>query len=458
MRIIRENSPLRVGWDHLIILLVFVSCTVIPFQLAFQHDAWGNLWIYVIDLFFLLDIFFNFHTSFSSRGIEIVDKKEIRRHYLHTGFAFDLVANSPFDLLFLIAAPDWMIGNLSLVLLLRLLRLLRLFRLFSVFRRWESFQWMNTGFLRIIRFVSVILLFIHWVACIWFLSAFVTLFPDDCWVVRTGLEGASTADQYIRSLYWSITTMTTVGYGDISPGRLPEYVIAMIVMLLGASMYAYIIGNVASLFSNLDAARVQYRKRVEGITQYLRQRQVPGEVTKRIHNDYEYLWERRQGIRDEGLLKDLPPPLRLEVLLHLTRELQETVPLFKYCSPTLRNVLLEALKAHTYPPSVDIAREGEPGDAIYFISKGQVGVFPKGEEQLVVSLADGEYFGDLSMMLKEKRTARVYTLSFTEVFMLELADFHRIKKSFPEFTEVMKKMSSEKTEKTSLLVLKGIIL
>jgi hypothetical protein len=458
MWIIRESSSFRSGWDFLIAILVFVSCTVIPFQLAFQHPPDGSGWIYLIDLFFLFDIFLNFRTSFSAKGVEVVAGKEIKQRYLRTRFSLDVLANFPFDLLVLLLAPDWVIGQLSLVLVLRLLRLFRLFRLFAILRRWESYHWIHTGYLRILRFISVILLFIHWVACAWFLSGYLARFPADSWVVRLGLEEATVSEQYIRSLYWSITTMTTVGYGDISPARTSEYIIAMIVMLLGASMYAYIIGNVASLFSNLDAARAQYRNRVEGVTQYLHQRQVPGAVTRRIQNYYEYLWARRQGIRDEGLLEDLPPPLRLEVLLHLTRDLRETVPLFKYCSPTLRNVLLEALKAQTYPPAVDIVREAEPGDAIYFISKGQVAVFPSGKEQPVATLTDGEYFGDLSLLLKEKRTARVHSLSFTEVFRLELADFHRIKQSYPEFTTVMKKMSSEKTEKISLLVLEGVIL
>jgi hypothetical protein len=56
------------------------------------------------------------------------------------------------------------------------------------------------------------MLFIHWIACAWYLGAFIDNFPEDCWVVTAGIRDADPTTQYIRSLYWAIVTMTTVGY------------------------------------------------------------------------------------------------------------------------------------------------------------------------------------------------------------------------------------------------------
>ena len=41
--------------------------------------------------------------------------------------------------------------------------------------------------------------------------------------------------------------MTTVGYGDITPVSVPEIIFAVIEMMGGAAMFAYIVGNMASL-------------------------------------------------------------------------------------------------------------------------------------------------------------------------------------------------------------------
>ena len=80
--------------------------------------------------------------------------------------------------------------------------------------------------------------------------------------------------------------MTTVGYGDITP-RLPvDYILAMIIMVLGASMYAVIIGNIASIFSNLDSLNAAFWNRIESATGYLRYRRAPHKLNARVRNYY----------------------------------------------------------------------------------------------------------------------------------------------------------------------------
>ena len=52
------------------------------------------------------------------------------------------------------------------------------------------------------------------------------------------------AFRYITSVYWAVTTMTTVGYGDITAIRIEEKIIASLVMVAGSSMFAYMMGSV----------------------------------------------------------------------------------------------------------------------------------------------------------------------------------------------------------------------
>ena len=459
MKTIREHSRFRAAWDSLILVLIFVSCVAIPFQVAFRHRVFGlsSVLIYAIDALFLFDIFLNFHTSYRRKGLEVTDEKKIADHYLRRLFAVDLLACLPLDAL-LLAFGDLQVGNTSLVLILRLLRMLRILRLYVILRRWEQQNWINPGYFRIVKFLGTMLLLIHWVACAWFFVAWMDSFPEDSWAVRAGITEASTAAQYIRSLYWTVTTMTTVGYGDITPLRTAEYVIGIFIMLLGASMYAFIIGTLASLFNNLDSTKAAFWNRIEAVIQYLRYRNTPYELNSKIRDYYDYVWAIHRGLHQETFLGDLPKPLRLEVLLHLTRKLLDNVPLFKYCSPVLRDVLLTSLKPRTYAPDGYIVREGEMGKEIYFISHGKVEIISGKDEKLHGSLEDGEYFGDLSFLLKEKRTASVRTATYCEVFVLSSEDFDRIKKEYPEFKDVLKKASAEKTEKTSALVLDGVVL
>jgi hypothetical protein len=459
MRTIDESSTFRLTWDIVSLLLIIAGCLLIPFQLSFRHTALplGSGLVYLIDVFFLVDIALNFCTSFRQYGEKITTPDRVARHYLKTLFLIDLLATVPLDAFFL-GGEDLRVAGVSLVLVLRQLRLLRVVRLLVIFRRWQSLSWTNSGYLRIAKYFTIFMLLVHWIACAWFLVPYLEGFPENCWVVQQGIEHANPVTQYIRALYWVIQTMATVGYGDITPHRDFEYVFSIVIMLIGASTYAFIIGNIASLASNLDAARASFFNRIEAISQYLHSRQVPPQLNEQVRNYYEYLWAHHRGVKEESLFEDLPPSFRLSLLLYLTKDLLEKVPLFQYCTPVLRNVLLMALKPQTYAPGVLIAREGEVGKEIFFLSHGTVEILTEDGGERHGTLEDGDYFGDLSLILKEKRTASVKALTYCEVFILTAAKFNRIRNDYPEFREVLKKVSSEKTEKVVTLLLRGVTL
>jgi hypothetical protein len=459
MRVIRESSRFRLIWDFLILGLIILSCIQIPFQISFEHFPTNgtNKIIYLIDSFFWIDIYLNFFTSYRFSGEEVTELKQIRIHYLKQLFAIDLIANFPLDL-FLLNQPSLTVHNISLVLILRIFRLLRLVRLYIIFDHWEIQYWINPGYLRITKFLVTVLLLTHWIACIWFLIAFIDNFPKDCWVVVTNIKDAPIKMQYIVSLYWAFTTMTTIGYGDITPNRYTEYIVTIIIMFLGASIYALIIGNIASLLSGINSAKVKYNNKTEAITQYLHYHQVPQELISHIRNYYDFIWNRYRGLNEDDLFFDLPQPLRIEVLLHITRKLLGKVPLFRHCSSVLRNVLLTALELQIYSPNSYIVHEGELGENIYFITEGKVEILSDEGNTFRGILEEGEYFGDLSLILSEKRTASVRTLTYCEIFILTKHNFNYIKIKYPEFKDVLKKSSSEKTEKMSEFILEGIIL
>jgi len=457
--IIREHSGFRMGWDALILVLVLVSCILVPYQLAFLHDAdrANNGLMLVIGLVFLADIGLNFFTSFHHAGVEVLDQKIIRKHYLRGQFGIDLLANMPLGFVMLLAG-DPQIGAFSSVLLVRLLNLLRLVRLFVILRRWEAAAWTGPGYLRVIKFLTLVLLLIHWVACLWFALAYADGFPSDSWVVAAGIEASGPISQYVRSLYWTITTMTTVGYGDITPGRTSEYLLAGVVMLLGASLYAFIIGGVASLLSNIHLSRNRYREHTEAVEQYLRARQVPMALGDRVHSYYEYLWHRRKGLDEGKLLNDLPHSLRLEILLHLARDILQQVPIFQHCSPLLRDALVTSLVPATYAPGDYLTRHGEVGQEIIFITRGQVEIFADESNSPIATLGPGDYFGHLALALREQRSGFARANGYCEALILEKEQYDSIRNDYPEFREVIKLVSAQSSEQASALLMKGVVL
>ena len=457
--IIREHSTSRLCWDALILVLVLVSCILVPYQLAFVHDARqvANGLMFAISLVFLVDIGLNFFTSYRRAGSEVIDPSAVRNHYLHGHFAVDLIANLPLGMLLLLAGNP-QLGGFSVVLLVRLLALLRLIRFFVILRRWESLSWTHPGYIRVLKYLGMVLIFAHCIACLWFAVAYIDGYPADSWAVAAGIENSDPVTQYVRSLYWTITTMTTVGYGDISPGRTSEYLLASLIMLMGASLYAFIIGGVASLLGNLQAARNSYQEHMESVEQYLRARRIPPHLGTRVHNFYEYLWHRHKGLNEQTLLSDLPESLRLDIMLHLARDVLEQVPLFKHCSPVLRNKLLLALKPATFAPGNFLVREGEMGKSIFFITIGEVEITAGDDGKNHGKMGPGDYFGYLSLALGEQCSGSVRASDYCEVLILDKADYGAISAEYPEFLQVMKTVSAARSEQASELLLEGVVL
>ncbi|KAJ1452074.1 hypothetical protein M885DRAFT_406028, partial [Pelagophyceae sp. CCMP2097] len=88
--------------------------------------------------------------------------------------------------------------------------------------------------------------------------------------------------EYLISLYWVFTTMTTVGYGDVPVVSNSEKTFAIFAMIVGGACFGYIIGNVTRMLENFDQGATLYRERIEVVKDYLGEHDLPPHVVRRV--------------------------------------------------------------------------------------------------------------------------------------------------------------------------------
>lgn len=167
--------------------------------------------------------------------------------------------------------------------------------------RLEEYIVSSDGINAIIQFSklsTVIFIVAHWIACFfWTIGKNELEKSEDCWIRRANIQDAELFDQYITALYWSFTTMTTVGYGDTFPVTPSERGYSIFCIFIACGVFAYVIGSIGEMVTRYNEVAAIFKEKMTYVNRFLIQKKISKDLRMKIRRYMEFLFDQKKKIK-----------------------------------------------------------------------------------------------------------------------------------------------------------------
>ncbi|KAG8566666.1 hypothetical protein GDO81_013340 [Engystomops pustulosus] len=454
---ILHYSPFKAVWDWLILLLVIYTAIFTPYSAAFllndqeEERTWEcgyscnplDIVDLIVDIMFIVDIVINFRTTYVNTNDEVVSHPaKIAIHYFKGWFLIDMVAAIPFDLLIYRTGTD---ETTTLIGLLKTARLLRLVRVARKLDRYSEY-----GAAVLFLLMCTFALIAHWLACIWYAIGNVErpyMEHKIGWLDNLANQigksyndtdlssGPSIKDKYVTALYFTFSSLTSVGFGNVSPNTNSEKIFSICVMLIGSLMYASIFGNVSAIIQRLYSGTARYHTQMLRVKEFIRFHQIPNPLRQRLEEYFQHAWSYTNGIDMNAVLKGFPECLQADICLHLNRTLLQNCKAFRGATKGCLRALAMKFKTTHAPPGDTLVHYGDVLTTLYFISRGSIEILR--DDIVVAILGKNDIFGEpISLYARPgKSNADVRALTYCDLHKIQREDLLEVLDMYPTFSD-----------------------
>ena len=495
MFLVHPESSYRLVWDIVTAFFVLVLIWLVPMYIGFTTWETPTFLVhfgYVMDIWFITDVILNFRTGYVDHGATEMDPKKIAQNYVSSWFLIDFFASIPWE--YILASGESISDtmdkksarkSLKLSKYFKIPKLLRMARLLRAFNKYARFYALT---LVILTMVATL----HIGACLMCSTLAICeeyylidydntntlswesndnqsvcggegvyhLYAEAIYVTFSLLIGMSATGGTLGQDNWvkqhrgvSITQAMKSQHwkgGDV-------YMICLCLMVAGIMELALVIGHIGLLLRDRYLASAAYRAKLDRVKEELKYYGVPWLLQNRVLAYYDYMWVNQKQYDDKITLltdKGMSSDLRGKLALHLYKDVVQGVSLFSRVDDTFLSKVCMELQTRVFLPADWIILKGDIGSELYIISRGVCEVFlrdpwekyesssdlmadAEGEEIL---LSNGQFFGEISLLMEVRRTTSVQAKTICEVNVLVQEIFEEILRESPDFADEMKSL------------------
>ncbi|CAJ1367767.1 unnamed protein product [Effrenium voratum] len=421
----------KLVWDFLVMFLVLMDATVLPFQLTFktnaEEDDFDEAWLWITTLIFAFDVVLSFNTGVEATekdvhmapGTLITQRRVIAKKYLRGWFAIDFGSTVPWSQIaeLLTAGEDSGSTQLTrltkVVKFVRLLRLMRMLRLAKLGAIWERIE-VRIGsifFVQCVALIRVLLVVIgicHWNACIFWLiglprNLFTELMSDNSqaeyfnsphwttvWRVTEAQADAwrwidrPMPEKYVFCFYWTLGVMRTMP-AEVTPVNLPERLFVLIFMFFALSAFAICVSLITQAFFKISDRRRAFNEELAAVRMHLQKTYVEEQIQLKVKSYLRYIFDRRRiQAKEASLMNILPEQLKLAIRRSQIRTHLDKIPLMRELERDSLEKVIDSIETFDLMQGDEVNCAGSVAEAAWVLVSGRLRV----TKRIVAPLVD----------------------------------------------------------------------
>merc|ERR1719379_3228012 len=119
---------------------------------------------------------------------------------------------------------------------------------------------------------------------------------------------------YIAALHYAIMTITSIGYGDISPVQFQEYVLGCVAQIIGGVVWATSVGSICAMLTTSDPAALKAKQILDELNGLIHTNGIPDEMAVKLRAFFLQSRAKREAEVMGELLNDMSPQLQSKVV------------------------------------------------------------------------------------------------------------------------------------------------
>jgi hypothetical protein len=180
---------------------------------------------------------------------------------------------------------------------------------------------------------------------------------------------------YLAAFYFTLTTITSVGYGDIIAHSNNERIFVVVVELFGGFMFASIVASLTSVVTSMDVNALVTGQQLDAVKSFVRTRRIHPDLGRRVRRHFRHYFARKPNIDEARILTELSTCLRKEVSFFLVNETMVRADLFSSMPEVLWPKLLPAVRPLRVIAGEFICKQGEVCREAFVILRGEAVAF-----------------------------------------------------------------------------------